>query len=154
MTRAAPERSLGRRGARAASLQILYQWEIGGAPIDATIEAYWAARDGETAEGEAASIDPSVDRNFAGRLARGTAEHLSELDPRIEAAAENWRLSRIAVIDRLILRQAAYELGHDPETPSAVEINEALELARSFSGEEAVKFVNGVLDAVARGLRE
>jgi N utilization substance protein B len=154
VTRAAAERNLARHGARAAALQILYQWEIGGAPIEPTIEAYWAAREAEAAEGEAASAGGPVDRVLAERLARGTAGHLHDLDPRIEAVTENWRLSRIAVIDRLILRLATYELRHDPETPPAVIINEALELARSFSGEDAVRFVNGVLDAVAKRTRE
>ena len=77
----------------------------------------------------------------------------AELDPRIQAAAEHWRLARMAVIDRLILRIATYELRHEPDTPAAVVINEALELARTFSGDDAVRFVNGVLDAVARELR-
>ena len=70
----------------------------------------------------------------------------------IVEAAEHWRLERLNVLDRLILRLAIYELLHEPETPSKVVINEALELARTFSGDDAVRFVNGVLDAVRRRL--
>ncbi len=66
---------------------------------------------------------------------------------------ENWRVERMAVIDRLVLRLAVYELLADPDTPPRVVINEALELARTYSGEEAVRFVNGVLDAVRKALR-
>jgi N utilization substance protein B len=152
--RGGPDRQASaRHGARAAALQMLYQWEIGGAPIDRTIEMYWAVRESEIAEGEENVAAAPVDRDFAERLARGTAAHVAALDPTIEAATENWRLSRIAVVDRLILRLAAYELHHDPGTPAAVVINEALELARTFSGADAVRFVNGVLDAVAKAVR-
>ena len=136
-----------RRLAREAALQILYQWELGGASLDLTLEAYWAVRDEEAPETEG---ETAVDRPFAERLARGTADELSELDPLIESATEHWRLSRLAVIDRLILRLAAWELRREPETPAAVVINEALELARRFSSEDAVRFINGVLDNVAR----
>ena len=139
--------NLERRLAREAALQVLYQWELGGAPLDRTLEVYWAVRDQEAPDiaGEAA-----VDRAFAERLARGTADELAELDPAIEAATEHWRLSRLAVVDRLILRLATWELRREPDTPAAVIINEALELARRFSTEDAVRFINGVLDNVAR----
>ena len=90
---------------------------------------------------------------FATRLAEGVAGALAELDPIIVEAAEHWRLERLNVLDRLILRLAIYELLHEPETPAKVVINEALELARTFSGDEAVRFVNGVLDAVRRKLQ-
>jgi N utilization substance protein B len=115
--------------------------------MERTIDAYWSVRaDPQDSRHE----NEPLDREFAERLARGTAEHLRDLDPQIEAAADNWRLSRMAVIDRLILRLASYELRHEPGTPPAVVINEALELARAFSGEDAVRFINGVLDAIAK----
>lgn len=142
-----------RHRARAAALQILYQWEIGGAPIDRTIEAYWAVQESDAAETQEGAAAAPVDREFAERLARGTAAHMTELDPRIEEATDHWRLARMAVVDRLILRLASYELGYEPDTPPAVVINEALELARTFSGEDAVPFINGVLDAVAKRVR-
>ena len=135
-----------RHAAREAALQILYQWEIGGASIDDTLAAYWEVRERDPAEGTAASVD----RDYAAALARGTAARLSEIDPLIEAQAEHWRLSRMAVIDRLILRLAAYELRHEPSTPAAVAIDEAIELARVYSGEDAVRFINGILDALAK----
>jgi N utilization substance protein B len=138
-----------RRGAREAALQILYQWEIGGAPLDDTLAAYWDVREQDPAEGTSAEVD----RDYAAALARGTAAHLEELDRLIEAQAEHWRLSRMAIVDRLILRLAAYELRYESSTPAAVTINEALELARTFSEEAAVRFINGILDALARQSR-
>jgi N utilization substance protein B len=136
----------GRRGARRAALQILYQWEIGGAALDDTLATYWDVREHDPVEGAPGAIDAE----YAARLARGTVEHLADIDPLLEAQAENWRLSRMAVVDRLILRLAAYELRHEPDSPPAVVINEALELARTFSSEEAVPFINGVLDGIAK----
>ena len=91
---------------------------------------------------------PEAAQQFAEHLTSGTIARLPELDTIIERHAQNWRLSRMAVIDRLILRLAVFELLHEPETPPGVVIDEALELARTFSEEDAVRFVNGVLDAV------
>jgi transcription antitermination protein NusB len=71
----------------------------------------------------------------------------------IAAHAQNWRIERMAAIDRIVLRMAVYEMLAQPDTPSKVIINEAIELARSYSGDEAVGFVNGVLDAVRKELR-
>lgn len=121
---------------------MLYLWEVGGIPADRAPAQYWAvvADDGEPVSDAA--------RVFAERLATGAIAHMAELDPVIERHAQNWRLARMAVIDRLILRLAAYELLHVPETPAGVVIDEALELARTFSEEDAVRFVNGVLDAI------
>lgn len=135
-----------RHAAREAALQILYQWEVGGAPLDDTLAIYWQIREEDSAEGAPANVD----REYAAELARGTAARVAELDPLIEAQAEHWRLSRMAVVDRLILRLAAYELRHAPEAPAAVVISEALELARTFSSEDAVPFINGILDGIAR----
>ena len=84
--------------------------------------------------------------------APGVADTVASIDPMIVEAAEHWRLERLNVLDRLILRLAIYELLHEPGTPSKVVINEALELARTFSGDDAVRVVNGVLDAVRRRL--
>jgi N utilization substance protein B len=86
-------------------------------------------------------------------VVRGTLERQPEIDRMLQAHAQNWRIERMNVIDRLVLRMAVYEMLTQTETPSKVIINEALELARSFSGEEAVGFVNGVLDAVRKELR-
>jgi N utilization substance protein B len=135
-----------RHAAREAALQILYQWEIGGASLDDTLATYWEVRDQDP---DAAAMR-DVDREYAADLARGTAAHMPALDPLIEAQAEHWRLSRMAVVDRLILRLAAYELRHAPDAPTPVVINEALELARTFSSDDAVPFINGILDGLAK----
>jgi N utilization substance protein B len=121
---------------------MLYLWEVGHVDPAQVAERYWSvvAEDGAPL--------PDAARAFAEGLASGTIEHLAELDGAIERHAQNWRLSRMAVIDRLILRLAAFELLHGHDTPAGVAIDEALELARTFSEEDAVKFVNGILDAI------
>jgi N utilization substance protein B len=135
----------GRSRAREAALQMLYQWEIGRASAHETIATYWPSRD--------PSYElPDENREFANGLVRGTIERVAELDALLAARAQNWRVERMAVIDRLILRLGVYELLAETGTPARVVINEALELARAYSGDEAVAFVNGVLDAVRKDL--
>jgi len=134
-----------RHRSREAALQMLYQWEVGRLDMAAVNQTFWPLR----ADGEPATEDVQA---FANRLAAGVVDTVATLDPMIAEAAEHWRLERLNVLDRLILRLAIYELLHQPETPSKVIINEALELARTFSGDDAVRFVNGVLDAVRRRL--
>lgn len=126
---------------REAALQILYFWEVGRAQPLSAIEAFFAEH------------QPDADEelvSFASRLVLGTIAELDDLDRVIEQHARHWRVERLAVVDRLILRMAIWELQHDADTPAPVVINEALELARRFSSDESVKFVNGVLDAVHR----
>jgi transcription antitermination protein NusB len=130
-----------RHRAREAALQILYQWEIGGNDVDRAAETLfvrqWPAE------------PPSEElRSFASRLARDTVERLAAVDVLIAETAAHWRPERMAVLDRLILRMAVCELLREPDAPPAVVINEALELARTFSTEESVKFINGMLDAI------
>lgn len=137
-----------RHAAREAALQILYQWEVGGASLEDTLAAYWDVREKDPDE----SGTGAVDREFAATLARGTVANIKVLDPLIEAQAEHWRLSRMAVVDRLILRLAACEMREMADAPPAVVINEALELARRFSSDEAVPFINGILDGIAKNL--
>jgi transcription antitermination protein NusB len=132
--------------AREAALQMLYQCEIGKAGAYESIATYWPAREGD-------EDLPEPLREFANGVVRGTLERQEEIDRMLQAHAQNWRIERMNVIDRLVLRMSVYEMLTQPETPSKVIINEALELARSFSGEEAVGFVNGVLDAVRKELR-
>ena len=91
-------------------------------------------------------------RTFAARLATGVADTVANLDPVISDAAEHWRIERMNVMDRLILRLAVYEFLHETDTPSRVIINEALELARTFSNDDSVRFINGILDAIRRRL--
>jgi N utilization substance protein B len=131
--------------AREAALQMLYQHEVGGMPIDEVCRTFWSG--GPAGEPPAAPI-----RALAADLAQGVAGRRAALDPLIAAAAEHWRLERMNVMDRLILRLAVYELVHTPDTPGRVVINEALELAHDFSGDDSVRFVNGVLDAIRTSL--
>ena len=135
-----------RRRARAAALQMLYQSEIGRASAQEVVATYWPAHD---ADHEV----PELLRDFANALVRGTLDRVKKIDAILSAHAQNWRVERMAVIDRLILRLAVHEFLAEASTPPRVIINEALELARSYSGEEAVAFVNGVLDAVRKELR-
>jgi N utilization substance protein B len=136
----------GKRRAREAALQMLYQCEIGRAGASESIGSYWSSRD--AGDRLADSL-----REFADRIVAGTLDRREEIDTLLTAHAQNWRIERMTVIDRLVLRMAVYEMLAEPETPSKVIINEAIELARSFSGDEAVGFVNGVLDAVRKELR-
>ena len=92
-------------------------------------------------------------RPFAAELALGTLSHLAELDPLIENASARWRLKRLAGVDRCVLRLSCFELCHMPNTPTSVIINEALELAKRFGAEQAPSFINGVLDAIRKGVR-
>ena len=135
-----------RHRAREAALQILYQWNIGKREIDNSSATFFDLQWPNT--------DPPAGdlREFATTLARDTTERLSEIDPLIADTAERWRPERMAILDRLILRMAICELIRDHGTPPAVVINEALELARTFTTEESVKFINGMLDAIRKKL--
>ena len=134
-----------RHRAREAAVQMLYQWEVGRVPMAAVRETFWIGPAGDDAPGD-------EERAFAGALADGVEAAVAEIDPIIAEAAEHWRLERMNVVDRLILRLAVHEFLHEPETPAKVIINEALELARTFSGDDAVRFINGILDAIRRKL--
>jgi N utilization substance protein B len=116
---------------------------MGSARADELVRAYWVELG-----------DPEMDesaREFATRLAVGALANVPELDERIKSRAEHWRIARMAVVDRNVLRLAVYEFLHEP-TPRTVAINEALEIARRFSTYEATQFINGILDAIKRDL--
>jgi N utilization substance protein B len=140
------ERSKGesRHRAREAAVQMLYQWEIGKQSMFEVMSTYWTTG--------IASDEPLGEdlREFATGLTTGVAAKLEEIDPLITHAAEHWRIERMAVMDRIILRLAVYEFLYQPDTPARVIINEALELARTFSTDEAVRFINGILDGVRK----
>ena len=133
-----------RRLAREAALQALYFWDVGGTAPEDAIDAVFA---------EHLPDAPEAVRTFAETLMRGAVTAHQEIDALIEKQSSHWRLERLAVIDKSILRLAVWELQHQPETPPAVILNEALELARTFSGDESVKFVNGVLDGIRKTLQ-
>ena len=139
--------SESRHAGRVAALQMLYQWEVGKVSMFEVRQTFWAHA--------ADSDEPPSDevRAFATRLADGVAGAVAELDPIISEAADHWRLERMNVMDRLILRLAVYEFLREAATPAKVVINEALELARAFSGDEAVRFINGLLDAIRKKLQ-
>jgi N utilization substance protein B len=118
---------------------MLFAADVAETPADEVVAAYWS----ELGDAE---IEPSA-REFATRLASGTLAYLEALDERIRSRAEHWRISRMAIVDRNILRLAVYEFLYEP-TPRTVAINEALEIARRFSTYEATQFINGILDAI------
>jgi transcription antitermination factor NusB len=145
---AAESRWSGRHRARAAALQALYECEIGGLTLSEALRVLDSVGEPDTA-----ALSES-DRHFAESLARGAVTDAQALDERIGQAARHWRVERMATLDRLVLRMAVHEWLALPETPPRVVINEAIELARAFSGEDAAKFVNGVLDGVFRTLKD
>jgi N utilization substance protein B len=130
-----------RRKSREFAMQMLYQWEICGY-TPAQVQATFFSSNRSDAEVE----------GFARDLFEGAVADIDLLDRLVREHAENWRLERMAAVDRNILRVALYELIHHPETPAAAVINEALELARRFSGQGSVEFVNGVLDGIRKSL--
>jgi transcription antitermination protein NusB len=135
-----------RHRAREAALQILYQWAV------AKVDVATAADTLFTWQWTGAAPSDEL-REFANRLAVDTVAQLDAIDRLIAETAEHWRPERLAVIDRLVLRMAIGELlrtSPDTKTPPAVVIDEALELARTFSTEDAVKFINGMLDAIRK----
>jgi N utilization substance protein B len=137
----------GRHRAREAALRALYQMAVGH--LDAPTAVSLTARVGDE---EGIALDDEH-RAFAARLASGTWEARAALDAIIEPLSTNWRLDRLAVLDHLVLRMAIHEWLTEPATPPRVVLSEALDLARDYSGEAAVRFVNGVLDAAFRQLR-
>ena len=147
-----------RHRAREAALQMLYQWEVGRVSAHEAVRTYWPGRDAAPSpEDEHADAVPEVvvsdnDRTWANALVAGTIQRVTEIDDLIARHLKNWRIERVAVIDRLVMRLAIYELLTEPDTSPKVIINEALELARTFSGEEPVPLINGVLDAVRKTL--
>jgi N utilization substance protein B len=132
-----------RHRSRKRALQILFEWDMRGEPIDRAIAHYY-----ETLYSEESEEPPKPDK-FMEELARGTAANVAEIDRKIEAKSEHWRLARMPVVDRNILRLAIYELSQG-KVPAPVVIDEALELAKQFSSDESLAFINGVLDAVYR----
>jgi transcription antitermination protein NusB len=134
-----------RRKARECALQMLFAADVAETPHDEVVRTYWEEL------GDTEIEEPA--REFATRLAAGTLSQLDALDERIRSRAEHWRIARMAIVDRNILRLAVYEFLHEP-TPRTVAINEALEIARRFSTYEATQFINGILDAIKRDLDE
>ena len=131
-----------RRKSREIALQMLFQADMGKQNADHVRQTFWAEHGATSAEV----------RGFADDLFRVATDRVSEIDHLIEKHTEHWRMDRMAAVDRNLLRAAVAELLAYPETPKAVVINEALEIARKFSSPESVHFVNGVLDSVGKDL--
>ena len=126
--------------AREYALQLLYQIDITHEGYDAALNNFWQAHSEENVGEEI--------KNFTNELVKGTLENLEAIDARIVQHATNWQLKRMAAVDRNILRLASFELMFRDDIPSKVSINEAIELAKKYSGQEASKFVNGILDKI------
>lgn len=125
---------------REFALQILYQIDITGDNYELALNSFWQARTEE-------NIEDKI-KNFTNELVKGTIENKDTIDTKISKYAANWQLKRMAVIDRNILRLSCFELLCRDDIPVKVSINEAVELAKKYSGLEAGKFVNGILDKV------
>jgi N utilization substance protein B len=129
-----------RRKAREYALQILFQMDFTEKDIDRRdFEEFWSDK----------SERKDV-KEFTEGLVRGTLDNIEEIDGMIERVAENWLLKRMAAVDRNILRFAVYEILYRKDIPSAVTINEAIEIAKKYSSTEAAPFLNGVLDKLAK----
>ncbi len=142
-----------RRKSRQRALQVLYMSDLTGMPVEETLRIfrehlYFAEREEELGLDSASPAELDA---FLETLACGTAACIAELDTLIAQHAEHWRLERMPHVDRSILRMAVYEM-RDVGTPPPVVIDEALELARRYTGEEAIPFLNGVLDAIRKSL--
>jgi N utilization substance protein B len=134
---------VGRRTrARECAVQMLYQWDIGGAGMDEVASSFWLVRS-----------TVAETREMAERLARGAQQRVGEIDVAIAEAVTHWRIERLSAVDKSILRIATYELMCERQTPAAVVLNEAVDMARRFGEADSPLFVNGVLDAICRALR-
>ena len=136
-----------RRRSRQRALQILFLWDARKQPVDEAIDAYYDTLYSE----EQPARDP-----FVIDLVRGTVQNAAKIDEQISKHAEHWRMERMPVVDRNILRLGIYEIlfGNYEEVPPKVAINEAIELAKSFGGESSGRFINGVLGTIYRELGE
>jgi N utilization substance protein B len=131
----------GRHKAREYALQMLYQAEASETPIGEVAAQFWTDREA-----------PADVRAFAEHLATGVVAARGRIDALLEQSLEHWRLERLAIVDRNVLRLALYEFLHEPGTPPIVVIDEAIELAKRFGGDESGQFVNGILDALRKRL--
>lgn len=124
---------------REYALQVLYQIDITREPVGGSLEAFWLGQEEE--------VEEAV-KEFASQLAQGAIANRAAIDEKLSQYATNWQLERMAVVDRNILRLAGYELMYREDIPPKVSINEAVELAKKYSGIDAARFVNGVLDKI------
>ena len=128
-----------RRRAREYALQLLFQIDLTGSSPGEVFREFWINQETSTEV-----------RSFSERLVNGVFARRVQLDRLIAGAAEHWRIERMAVVDRNVLRMAVYEMLHDPEIPDAVVIDEAIEVAKKYGSEESGSFINGILDSIRR----
>ena len=131
-----------RRKSRELAMQMLFQGDLGKQSAEQVGKLFWAS---------AADVEPET-RTFTEDIYRVATVRAEEIDQLIEAHAQNWRIERMAVVDRNLLRTAVAEMLGFPNTPAAIIINESLDIARRYAAPESVPFLNGVLDAIARDL--
>ncbi len=137
-----------RRKSREIALQMLYQLEVTGQPPHEVIALYYQIASGED-DYKSVDLAESI-RPFAEQLVNGVYQHRDELDAMIVAASENWRLERMSIIDRNVLRIALFEMLYLHEIPPKVSINEAIELGKTFGSPDSGAFINGILDHLLR----
>ena len=128
-----------RRKARELALQMLFQFDMAGNPPDMIIATF-----------EDLQKSKPNTREFAIRVFRGTIEMLEKIDEMITAQADNWRLSRMAVVDRNIIRMSIYEFLYENDTPKLVVIDEAIEIAKRYGTQKSPQFINGILDGILK----
>ena len=131
-----------RRIARECALQMLYEMDVGKHAPREILNTFWDMNQ-----------QPDKVRQFANELFQGSIAQLREIDHIIQQHTKNWRLSRMAAVDRNILRLAVYELLWTDDVPPKVAINEAIEIAKKFGTKESSRFINGVLDRIHKELR-
>jgi N utilization substance protein B len=128
-----------RRKARELALQMLYQFDLSGNGPDIIIEMF-----------EDLQKSKPNTREFAEKIFRGTVAYIADIDGMIQAQADNWRISRMAVVDRNIIRMSIYEFLHETDTPKLVVIDEAIEIAKKFGNDKSSQFINGILDGILK----
>ena len=128
-----------RRKARELALQMLFQHDMSGNAPDQIIETF----------AELHKSKPNT-REFATKIFHGTVAHIGEIDEMIQNQAENWRLSRMAAVDRNIIRMSVYEFLHENDTPKLVIIDEAIEIAKKYGTQKSSQFINGILDGILK----
>jgi N utilization substance protein B len=128
-----------RRKARELALQMLFQLDMSSNQPDAIIATFE----------ELQKSKPNT-REFAVKIFRGTIDHMPEIDEMIQNQAENWRLSRMAAVDRNIIRMSVYEFMHEDDTPKLVIIDEAIEIAKKYGTHKSSQFINGILDGILK----
>jgi transcription antitermination protein NusB len=138
----APMAHAKRTKARERAVQALYQIDVAASDLDEALERFW--RSFEPVEREV--------REAAEDYVRGVARHRRTIDDAIEAVSANWRLDRMAKVDRNVLRLAVFELQHRPDVPVKVVLNEAIELGKKYGSESSGAFINGLLDRLAQEL--